>query len=82
MRSKSILVVVLVLFVVSPSAFAGYLYGTSGNDLLRIDLTDYSLEILYTDGAANIAGGLAYIPEPTTLLLLALGGLALRRRHS
>jgi len=62
--------------------FADYFYGTPSmsNHLWRIDPADASkvdIGNLFEDFA-----GLAYVPEPSTLLLLSLGVVMLRRQHS
>jgi len=57
----------------------GYLYGgeVTGGDLYRINPVDGAW-VIVTHSLPHSTGGLA-IPEPSTLLLLGLGGMILRR---
>ena len=84
---KLILLGVIFLCVSVPPVFGSYLYGVgqvghhSNHGFFKINPVDMSYE--YFDGTAFLrdATGLAYVPEPTTLLLLGLGGLILRRKR-
>ena len=84
MKNAIFVVAVVVLFTVilwpCESAFGGYLYGTSYMTLSRIDPTDGSWTNINPSPYPSFEG-LAYIPEPATLLLFAFGGLVLRKRQ-
>jgi len=59
----------------------GYLYGMRADGrLYQIDPVDGSYNIVAETGVLNIHG-LAYVPEPSTFLLLSLGTALLRRRR-
>lgn len=58
-----------------------YLYGGNTNNLRRISPLDGELVNMGTAGV-NRYSGLAFVPEPTTLSLLALGAILLRRRRA
>ena len=86
----TVAVCAVLAFSSGQEAFGGYLYGPDEDyfgELLRIDpATGAIVEILIQTGAlhgrAARVGGLAYVPEPATLSLLLIGGLALFRRRS
>lgn len=56
-----------------------YLYGGNTNNLRRINCLDGSLVNMGTAGV-NRYEGLAFVPEPYTLSLLAIGAIFLRKR--
>ena len=82
MKSKSILVLmmVVIVFCVCGSSFAGYLYGTGSDNLYKINPSDGTYIVI--DDVTAVVDGLAYVPEPTTLLLFGLGAVMVRKKRS
>ena len=59
----------------------GYLYGMSGQNQVRA--YDVYTGLLVRDFEVSVlefGPALAFVPEPATLILLGLGGIALRRK--
>ena len=77
---KKLIVMMVALIIFSCELVLGdFLFGTDSSSLYKIDPSNSSRTIV-GNMAINM-DGLAYIPEPATLLLFGLGGLELRKHR-
>ena len=84
MRSKSIIVMALFLLVIttriSQATLVECLYGSATQTLVQIDPLDGSYTTIIS-GNYPTFNGLAYTPEPSTLLVLGLGAVMFIRKR-